>query len=145
MVVPEPKFVAELELVVSELRYNLSPEGVVAWDSGVSFEAVFAPMPGFVFEPSEADYRMVPSGDIHGGQSEALAGSTVVPPERLDTPVNVELEPLVEGTVGGRDASAGERSDFVALVCLSTAGTESGPVGKPGGKAEVVLQPVDAG
>lgn len=120
-VVPEPKSVAELGLVVSgdETYHKLSSEVVVAWNSGVSFGVVFEPKVGFV-AASEAEYMMAPCENTRGALSEALAGAqlgaTVVEPELLDMPETVELDLFAEGMVGELDASAGHWLDFVPLV-----------------------------
>lgn len=105
--VSEPKVVVELGLVVSgyETYHKLSPEIVVAWNSGVLLGAVF-----------EAEYMMAPCENIRGAPSEVpfgvQLGATAVEPELLDKPETVKLELFAEGMVGELDASAGQWLGF---------------------------------
>lgn len=145
VVAPESKSVAAPGLVVSELHCKVSSVGV-AWDSEASFGTVSEPRVGFVFETAfEAEHMVVPCENTPGGQPEALAGPTVAEAELVDKPETVELDPFAEGMTEEWDASGGNQFDFVALVCLSTAGMETEPGGIQEGKVEMVVLPVDAG
>lgn len=99
--VPEPKSVAELGLVVSEL-YCKRPSGVVvAWDCGASFGVVFESRVGYGLEAAfEVDHTMAPCENTHGAQSEVLAGPTVAQHDLLYTPENVEFGLVAVGMVG---------------------------------------------
>lgn len=145
-VLPEPKFVAELDLVVSgyETYQKISSEFAVVWNSGVLLGVVFEPRVGFVFvDASEAECMMAPSGNIQDTLFVVLTGAhfgaTVVEPELLDKAETGEPDLFAEGTVGELDVSAGQLLVFVTLVWVSTAGMESDPGGSLAGNMEAVL------
>lgn len=139
-VVPEPKSVAELVLVVS--GHKLSSEAAVAWNSGVSLGVVLEPRVGLVsVAASEAADMMAPCENIQGALSEVLPGvqlgATEGESELLDKPETVQLDLFAEGMVGELDVSAG--LGVVTLALVSTAGVETDPGGNLGGNTEVVL------